>query len=125
MRQSNRRPVWSNSDRAHGGRPRECVATNASNKQGYERAWLQTTVVPDGVARVTMEFTSPYRVPRTVSLATGSNVGIAVRRFPYTPTIVSWYGANGRRIKKFVDRPLLAYHNCLIAHRKDCESRLA
>lgn len=72
-----------------------------------------------------MEFTSPYRIPRTVSIATPSNVGIAVRRFPYAPTIVSWYGANGRMIKKFVNRQQLAYHDCLVAHKKDCTLRLA
>lgn len=91
-----------------------------SNAQGFERAWLQTIVVPDGVARVAMEFTAPYRYPRTVSLDTTNNVGIDVRKYPDTPTIVYWYGPNGRLLKKFVDRKALAFHNCQAAHKKGC-----
>ena len=93
-----------------------------SNKQGFERAWLQTIVVPDGVTRVVMKFTPPFLHHYSNAVAIRSNVGIVVRRPDYTPTTVLWYGANGKLLRKFVDRKQIAADNCLAAHKKTCES---
>jgi hypothetical protein len=92
------------------------------NKQGFAQAWLQTIVVPDGVTKVVMEFTPPFLHHYSNTVQIRSNVGIVVRRPDYIPTTVLWYGANGRLMKKFVDRQELAYDNCLAAHKKSCAS---
>jgi hypothetical protein len=85
-----------------------------------QRGWIQATVVPDGVARVVMHFTPPFLHHYTATVMIHDNVGIAVRKPDYTPTTVSWHGANGQLIKTFVDRSALRYDNCLAAHKKRC-----
>jgi hypothetical protein len=92
------------------------------NKKGYAQAWLQAIVVPDGVTKVVMDFTPPFLHHYSATVQIRSNVGIVVRRAGYTPTTVLWYRADGRLIKKFVDRQQLAYDNCLAAHKKSCLS---
>ena len=96
---------------------------DVSNKQGFQRAWVQTMVVPDGVSKVVMKFTPPFLHHYINTVQVRSNVAIVVRRPDYTPTTILWYGANGRLIKKFVDHRQLAEDNCLAAHKKSCFSR--
>lgn len=93
---------------------------DVSNRQGFQRAWVQTIVVPDGVTKVVMKFTPPFLHHYSNTVQVRSNVAIVVRRPDYTPTTVLWYGANGRLIKKFVDHQALALDKCLAAHKKTC-----
>jgi hypothetical protein len=89
-------------------------------RQGFSDAWLQTIVVPDGVSKVVMKFTPPFLHHYSNTVQIRSNVGIAVRHIDYEPTTVLWYGADGRLIKKFVDRKEIADDSCLAAHKKSC-----
>jgi hypothetical protein len=94
---------------------------DVSNRSGTaSSASVLAAVVPDGVTKVLMKFTPPFlhRYSNTVQIR--SNVGIVVRRPPYTPTTVVWYGASGQVIKKFVFRREIAQDNCLAHHRKTC-----
>jgi hypothetical protein len=84
------------------------------------RGWIQATVVPDGVARVVMHFTPPFLHHYTATATIHDNIGIIVRRPDYTPTIVSWYAADGHLIRTFVDRRDLRYEQCLAKHLKRC-----
>lgn len=90
------------------------------SSQGTAQGWLQAIVVPDGVSKVVMKFTPPFLHHYSNAVQIQSNVGIVVRRPPYTPTTVLWYGANGRLIKKFVDHGQIAEDKCLAAHKKTC-----
>ncbi|MGO9971614.1 MAG: hypothetical protein ACLP01_02040 [Solirubrobacteraceae bacterium] len=85
-----------------------------------QQGWIQAVIVPDGVATVRMQFTPPFLHHYTVQVPIHDNIGIAVRKPDYTPTIVSWYAADGRLIRTFVDRPMLRYDNCLATHATDC-----
>lgn len=67
----------------------------------HPTAWLQAIVVPNGVARVVMDFTPPNLHPYTNSIVIHRNVGLVVRRPPYSPTTVLWYGKSGRLLKTF------------------------
>ena len=81
---------------------------------------LQATVVPDGVARVVMDFTPPFLHHYSVTMTIHDNVGIAVRRPDYAPTSVAWYDNAGHLIKTYTDRPALQYDDCLAQHKKNC-----
>lgn len=96
------------------------AGTGVDIKGDSSLASLEAVVVPDGVSKVVMKFTPPFLHHHTNTVQIQSNVGIVVRRPAYTPTTVLWYGANGRLIKKFVDRKQIAYDNCLAAHKKGC-----
>jgi hypothetical protein len=84
------------------------------------RAWMQTTVVPDGVARVEMHFTPPFRPFYTRTLAVHNNVAAAFPLPAYTPTTTTWYDAAGHVVHRFVDHTALRYETCLRHHRKNC-----
>lgn len=86
----------------------------------HQPGWVQTIVVPDGVSKVVMKFTPPFLHHYSNTVQIQSNVGIVVRRPSYEPTTVLWYAADGRIIKKFVNRKEIATDNCLAHHRKDC-----
>jgi hypothetical protein len=83
-------------------------------------SWLQTTVVPDGVARVVFQFTPPFRHRYTVTLPIHNNVGIASPLPPHWPTITTWYAANGQVIRTFTAWRMLRYGNCIARHAKNC-----
>ena len=86
----------------------------------HQPGWVQTIVVPDGVARVVMRFTPPFLHHYSNTVQIHSNVGIVVRRPDYMPTTIIWYAADGHLIKRFVFRKDIALDNCLAHHRKDC-----
>lgn len=86
----------------------------------HQRGWIQATVVPDGVARVVMHFTPPFLHHYTATATIQNNIGIVVRKPDYTPTIVSWYAADGHLIHTFVNHRDLRYDQCLSRHRRRC-----
>lgn len=67
-----------------------------------------------------MQFTPPFMHHYSVTVTIHDNVGIAVRKPNYTPTIVSWYAPGGQLLRTFVDRTALQYDQCLAKHRKNC-----
>jgi hypothetical protein len=93
---------------------------DVDTKQNVSHTWLQATVVPDGVSKVVMKFTPPFLHHYSHTVQIHSNVGIVISGPGYAPTTVLWYGANGKLIKKFVDRKEIAYDSCLAAHKKAC-----
>jgi hypothetical protein len=80
---------------------------------------LLATVVPDGVARVDMHFTPPFRRHYSVTETIHDNVGIAREGLAAAPTTIVWYDRSGHRIKTIVHRQEIALDNCLAHHRKD------
>jgi len=86
------------------------------------RAWMQATVVPDGVARVKMQFTPPFRPFYTRTLTVHDNIAASFPLPAYTPTTTTWYAADGHVIHRFVDHTALRYDTCLRHHHKNCGS---
>ena len=84
------------------------------------RGWIQAIVVPDGVARVVMQFTPPFLHHYSATATIHQNIGVVVRNPNYTPTTVYWYAANGQLIRTIVNKTELRYDQCLAKHRKDC-----
>jgi hypothetical protein len=97
-------------------RPADPSLVNAPPRHGQ----LQATVVPDGVARVVLRFTPPFRSHYAVTLQIHDNVGIASPLPGYPPTITTWYAASGKVIRTFTNRQMLRYDNCLARHAKNC-----
>jgi hypothetical protein len=100
------------------------VILDGSALPGLDRlnngGWIQSVIVPDGVAKVVMQFTPPFLHHYTVTATIHDNVAVVVRNPDYTPTIVRWYAANGHLLHTYVDWPALHYQNCLAHHRKTC-----
>lgn len=86
------------------------------------RGWIQAAIVPDGVAKVVMQFTPPFLHHYTATASVHDNVAVVVRDPDYTPTTVRWYAADGHLLHTYVDRADLRYENCLAQHRKRCTS---
>jgi len=82
--------------------------------------WIQSVIVPDGVAKVVMQFTPPFLHHYTVRASIHDNVAVVVRKPDYVPTIVRWYAADGHLLHTYVDWRDLRYENCLAHHRKHC-----
>jgi hypothetical protein len=83
-------------------------------------AWLQATVVPDGVATVTMQFTPPFNRHYVRTVSVHGNTGLAFPLPAYTPTTTIWYGVDGRRLRTFVNKVALKYDQCLAKHHHNC-----
>lgn len=104
------------------------VSTAALIRSGFalpgldttNQQWMQAVVVPDGVVRVDMHFTPPFLHSYSATATIHDNIGLIVRRPDYTPTSISWYAADGRLLRSFVDRPAIRLDNCLKARRKNC-----